>query len=159
MFHTILLAAALRHGEVPTAHACAARDVATQLAKGSWHPLYVLTVYTPQVPPLLQPPLLGPEAVPVSERILRAEEGAVRVAVEAKLQAYIQPLEHAGVSVVRLLRPGSPREAVVRVAEEIGADGLVIGAHGQRQVFALGGTARAICRRARAVVVLASPGA
>jgi nucleotide-binding universal stress UspA family protein len=46
---------------------------------------------------------------------------------------------------------------VVRVAEEIGADCLVIGAHSKRSVFDLGGTAQAICQRAPAVVVLASP--
>jgi nucleotide-binding universal stress UspA family protein len=157
MFQKVLLAAALQHWDVPTSSACAARDVAIHLAKGSWHPLSVLTVYTYQVPPLLQPPLIGPEAVPVSERILSAEEEAVRVAVEAKLRNYIQPIEHAGVSVVRLIRPGSPREEVVRVAAEIGADCLVIGAHSKRGVFDLGGTAQAICQRAPAIVVMASP--
>jgi hypothetical protein len=43
------------------------------------------------------------------------------------------------------------------VAAETGADCLVIGAHSQRSVFALGGTAQAICQRAPAIVVLASP--
>jgi nucleotide-binding universal stress UspA family protein len=159
MFQKVLLAVALQHWEVPTSSACAARDVAIQLVKGSWHPLYVLTIYSYQLLPIVQPPLIGPEAVPVSERILSAEEEAVRAAVEAKLRAYVQPIEHAGVSVVRLIRPGSPREEVVHVAAEIRADCLVIGAHSQRHVFDLGGTAQAICRRARAVVVLASPSA
>src|ERR671922_2714543 len=114
MFQKVLLAAALQHWEAPTSSACAARDVAIQLAKGSWHPLSVLTVYTHQLPLLVQPPLIGPEAVPVSARILSAEAEAVRAAVEAKLRAYVQPIEHSGVSVVRLIRPGRPREAVVR---------------------------------------------
>jgi nucleotide-binding universal stress UspA family protein len=47
---------------------------------------------------------------------------------------------------------------VVRVAAEIGADCLVIGAHSKRSVLDLGGTAQAICQRAPAVVVMASPG-
>jgi nucleotide-binding universal stress UspA family protein len=157
MFQKVLLAAALQHWDVPSPYACAARDVAIQLAKGSWHPLSVLTVYTYQVPLLLQPPLIGPEAVPVSERILSAEEEAVRVAVEAKLRDYVEAIAHAGVAVVPLIRTGSPREAVVRVAAEIGADALVIGAHSKRSVFDLGGTARAICERASAIVVMASP--
>jgi nucleotide-binding universal stress UspA family protein len=125
--------------------------------RASWHPLSVLTIYTYQLPLLVQPPLIGPEAVPVSERILSAEEEAVRAAVEAKLRDYVQQIEHVGVSVVRLIRTGSPREAVVRVAAEVGADGLVIGAHSQRAVCDLGGTARAICQHAPAIVVMASP--
>ena len=157
MFQKVLLAAALQHWDVPSPYAVAARQVAVQLAKGSSHPLAVLTVYTYQIPPLLQPPLIGPEAMPVSERILSAEEEAVRVAVEAKLRDYVRAIEQAGVAVVPLVRPGSPREEVVRVAAEVGADCLVIGAHSKRSVVDLGGTARAICRRAPAVVVMASP--
>jgi hypothetical protein len=34
----------------------------------------------------------------------------------------------------------------------------VIGSHSKRHVFDLGGTAQAICRRAAAIVVMASPG-
>jgi nucleotide-binding universal stress UspA family protein len=157
MFQKVLLAAALQHWDVPSPYAMAARQVAVQLAKGSSHPLSVLTVYTYQIPPLLQPPLIGPEALPVSERILSAEEEAVRVAVEAKLRDYVQPIEQAGVAVVPFIRMGTPREEVVRVAAEVGADCLVIGAHSKRSVFDLGGTAQAICRRAPAVVVMASP--
>lgn len=158
MFQKILLAAALQNWEVLTPYACAARDVAIQLAKGSGHPLYVLTVYTYQLPPLVQPPLIGPEAMPVSERILSAEEEAVRAVVEAKLRDYALAIESAGVAVVRLVRTGSPRDEVVWVAAEIGADCIVIGSHSKRHVFDLGGTAQAICRRAPMTVVLASPG-
>ena len=77
--------------------------------------------------------------------------------MEAKLRDYVQAIERAGVAVVPLTRRGSPREDVVRVAAEVGADCLVIGAHSTRAVFDLGGTAQAICRRAPAVVVMASP--
>jgi nucleotide-binding universal stress UspA family protein len=77
--------------------------------------------------------------------------------VEAKLRDYTQAIEQVGVAVVRLIHAGSPRKEVVRVAEEIGADGLVIGSHSKRPVFDLGGTAQAICQRARATVVMASP--
>jgi nucleotide-binding universal stress UspA family protein len=158
MFHKVLLAAALQHWEVPTPYACAARDVAIQLTKGTWHPLYVLTVYTYQLAPLVQPPLIGPEAVPVSERILSAEEAAVRTAVAARLRDYTLAIEHAGVAVVPVIRSGTPRDEVVRVVAEIGADCLVIGSHSKRHVVDLGGTAQAICRRAPVPVVMVSPG-
>jgi nucleotide-binding universal stress UspA family protein len=157
MFQKVLLAVALQHWDVPTPYACAARDIATQLAKGSSHPLHVLTVYTYPVLPLVRPPLVGPEMVEDSKRLLRAEEAALHAEVEAKLRDYTRAIEHVGVAVVRLLRRGSPREEVVRVAEEVGADCLVIGSHSKRSVFDLGGTAQAICQRARATVVMASP--
>ena len=157
MFQKVLLAAALQNWEVPTPYAYAAREVATQLAKGSSHPLYVLTVYTYPVLPLVQPPLVGPKMVEESKRLLRAEEVALRAEVEAKLRDYVQAIEHVGVAVVPLIRAGSPRDEVVRVAEEIHADCLVIGSHSKRSLFDLGGTAQAICTRAPAIVVMASP--
>jgi nucleotide-binding universal stress UspA family protein len=157
MFQKVLLAAALQHWDVPSPYASAAREVATQLAKRSSHPFSVLTVYTYPVLPLVQPLLIGPQVVEESERLLRDEEAALRRDVEAKLRDYVQAIEHTGVAVVRLVRAGSPREEVVRMAEEIRADCLVIGAHSKRTVFDLGGTARAICQRAPAAVVMASP--
>jgi nucleotide-binding universal stress UspA family protein len=157
MFQKVLLAAALQHWDVPSPHAYAAREVAIQLAKGASHPLYVLTIYTYPALPLVQPLLVRPEIVEESKQILMAEEAALHADMEAKLRDYVQAIEHAGVAVVPLIRTGSPREDVVRVAEEIGADCLVIGAHSKRSVFDLGGTAQAICRRAPAVVVMASP--
>jgi nucleotide-binding universal stress UspA family protein len=158
MFQTVLLAVALQDWETPTPYALAAREVAIQLAKGASHPLQVLTVYRYHIPPLVQPPLVGPEAMPVSERIVSTEEETIREAVTAKLHTYVAAIENAGVSVVRLVRSGTPREAVLRVAAEVRADCLVIGSHSKRHVFDLGGTAQAICRRASAVVVMASPG-
>lgn len=157
MFQKVLLAAALQHWEVPSPHALAAREVAIQLAKGSSHPLYVLTVYSYPALPLVQPPLVGPEIVAESKQILMAEEAALHADMEAKLRDYVRAIEDAGVAVVPLIRTGSPREDVVRVAAEVGADCLVIGAHSKRSVFDLGGTAQAICRRAPAIVVMASP--
>jgi nucleotide-binding universal stress UspA family protein len=157
MFQKVLLAAALQHWDVPTPYAYAARDVAIQLAKGSSHPLYVLTVYSYLAVPLAQPPFVGPEVVEESKQLLMAEEAALHAEMEAKLRDYVHAIERAGVAVVPLIRTGSPREDVVRVAEEIGADCLVIGSHSKRSVFDLGGTAQAICKRARAVVVMASP--
>jgi nucleotide-binding universal stress UspA family protein len=157
MFQKVLLAVALQHWDVPSPHARAAREVAVQLAKGSAHPLYVLTVYSYPALPLVPPPFVGPAIVEESKQLLMAEEAALHADMEAKLRAYVHAIEQAGVAVVPLIRTGSPREEVVRVAAEIGADCLVIGARSKRSVFDLGGTAQAICRHARATVVLASP--
>jgi nucleotide-binding universal stress UspA family protein len=57
-----------------------------------------------------------------------------------------------------LVRTGNPREEVIRVAGEVEADLIVIGSHSKRHLFDIGGTAQAICRRAPATVVMASPG-
>ena len=78
--------------------------------------------------------------------------------MEAKLCAYTQAIEQVGVAVVPMIRRGNPREEVVGAAGEIGADCLVIGSRTKRSAFDLGGTAQAICQRAPAVVVMASPG-
>jgi len=157
MFQKVLLAAALQYWDVPSPHARAAREVAMQLAKASWHPLFVLTVYTSPELPLVQPPLVGPKVVEESKQLLMAEEAALHADMEAKLRDYVEAIARAGVAVVPMIRRGSPREEVVRVAEEIGADCLVIGSHSKRSVFDLGGTAQAICQRAPAIVVMASP--
>jgi nucleotide-binding universal stress UspA family protein len=158
MFQKVLLAAALQHWDVPSPYAIAAREVAVQLAKGSLHPLYVLTVYSYPVLPLVRPPLVGPKMVEESKQILMAEEAALHADMTAKLRTYVEAIARAGVAVVPLIRTGSPREDVVRVAAEIGADCLVIGAHSKRSVFDLGGTAQAICQRAPVPVVMVSPG-
>lgn len=158
MFHKVLLAAALQNWEVPTPYACAAREVAIQLAKGSTNPLYVLTVYSYQAPPITPHPLIGPEVIQESERLLRVEEEGVRAEVEAKLRKYLQPIETSGVAVMPLVRAGNPREEVIRVAGEVEADLIVIGSHSKRHLFDIGGTAQAICRRAPATVIMASPG-
>jgi len=157
MFQKVMLAAALQNWDVPTPYACAAREVAIQLAKGSANPLYVLTVYTYQAPPIAQNPLIGPEVIQETERIMQGEEEAVRAEVETKLHKFVQGIESTGVAVVTLIRPGNPREEVVRVAEEIRADLIVIGSHSKRHLFDIGGTAQAICKRAPATVVMASP--
>jgi nucleotide-binding universal stress UspA family protein len=157
MFQKVLLAVALQHWEVPSPHAQAAREVAIQLAKGSSHPLYVLTVYSYPALPLVPRPFVRPQIVEESKQLLMAEEAALHADMEAKLRDYVDAIQRAGVAVVPLVRTGSPREVVVRVAAEVGADCLVIGSHSKRSLFDLGGTAQAICTHAPATVVMASP--
>jgi nucleotide-binding universal stress UspA family protein len=157
MFRKVLLAAALQNWEAPTAYARAAREVAIQLAKGSSNPLYVLTLYHYQAPTLEKNPFIGAQVLQETEHLLKAEEEAIRTAVEAKLRQYVQDIENAGVAVVRLVRPGDPREEVIRVAEEIRADLIVIGAHSKRRLFDIGSTAQSICKRSPVAVVMAAP--
>lgn len=157
MFQKVLLAVALQNWETPTPYAQAGREVATQLAKGSSNPLYVLTLYYYQAPALEQNPFIGAQVLQETERFMKAEEEAVRSAVEAKLRQYVQEIENAGVVVVRLVRPGDPREEVIRVAEEVGADIIVIGAHSKRRLFDIGSTAQTICKRSPITVVMAAP--
>ena len=157
MFQKVLLAAALQHWDVPSPHARAAREVATQLAKASWHPLVVLTVYTSPNLPRVHPPLIGRAVVAESQQLLMAEEAALYADMEAKLRDYVDAIARAGVAVVPQIRRGNPREEVVHVAEEIEADCLVIGSPSTRSVFERSGMVQAICQRAPAVVVMAAP--
>jgi nucleotide-binding universal stress UspA family protein len=157
MFRKVLLAAALQNWDAPTAYARTAREVAIQLAKGSSSPLHVLTLYRYQVPTIERNSFIGSEVLQETEHLLKAEEDAVRTAVEAKLRQYVQDIEDAGVAVVRLVRPGDPREEVIRVAEEVRADLIVIGAHSKRRLFDIGSTAQTICKRSPVPVVLAAP--
>lgn len=156
MFRKVLLAVALQNWDTPTPYARAAREVATQLAKGSANPLYVLTLYHYQVPTIEKNPFIGSQVIQETERLIKAEEDAVRTEVEAKLRQYVQDIEDAGVVVVRLVRPGDPRDEVIRVAEEIRADLIVIGSHSKRRLFDIGSTAQTICKRSPVTVVMAA---
>jgi nucleotide-binding universal stress UspA family protein len=156
MFRKVLLAVALQNWDVPTPYARAAREVAIQLAKGSANPLYVLTLYQHQVPAIEKNPFIGSQVIQETERLIKAEEDAVRMEVEAKLRQYVQDIEDAGVVTVRLVRPGDPRDEVIRVAEEIRADLIVIGSHSKRRLFDIGSTAQTICKRSPITVVMAA---
>jgi len=157
MFRRVLLAAALQNWDTLTPYALAAREVAIQLAKGSSNPLYVLTLYHFHAHTIEKNPFIGSEVLQETEHLMKAEEEAIRTAVEAKLRQYVQDIEAAGVAVVRLVRPGDPREEVIRVAEEVRADLIVIGTHSKRRLFDLGSTAQTICKRSPVAVVLAAP--
>ena len=157
MFRKVLLAAALQNWEALTPYARAAREVAIQLAKGSSNPLYVLTLYHYQAPTIERNPFIGSQVLQETEQLMKVEEEAVRTAVEAKLRQYVQEIEDVGVAVVRLVRPGDPREEVIRVAEEVRADLIVIGSHSKRRLFDIGSTAQTICKRSPVPVVMAAP--
>jgi nucleotide-binding universal stress UspA family protein len=157
MFQRVLLAVALQNWETPNPYARAGREIAVQLAKGASNPLHVLTLYHYQAPVIEQNPFIGAQVLRETERFIEAEEEAVRGAVQAKLRQYVREIEDTGIIVVRLVRPGNPREEVIRVAEEVGADVIVIGARSKRRLFDIGSTAQAICKRSPITVVMAAP--
>jgi nucleotide-binding universal stress UspA family protein len=157
MFRKVLLAVALQDWDGPTPYARAAREIAIQMAKGSASPLYALTLYRHQAPAITPNPFIGAQILQENEQLMRVEEEEVRSAVDAKLRQYVQEIENAGVAVVRLVRPGDPREEVIRVAEEIRADIIIIGTRSKRRLFDIGSTAQTICKRSPITVVMAAP--
>jgi len=157
MFRKVLLAAALQNWDTLSPYARAAREVAIQLARGSSNPLHVLTLYHNHVPTTEKNPFIGPQVLQEAEHLMQAEAEAIRTAVDVKLRQYVQDIEDAGVAVVCLVRRGDPREEIIRIAEEIRADLIVIGSHSKRRLFDIGSTAQTICKRSSVTVVLAAP--
>jgi nucleotide-binding universal stress UspA family protein len=150
---TILLAVALQHWERPHTHALAARDVAAALARCPAHLLHVLSVYAyPSIDTYGLP--LG-----LASRYRDEQMYGIDVSLRQKMRAYITPLEAAGIRVSTLLRVGQPRQTIVQVAQEIGADLLIMGTHSKRRLWhiALGGTAQRIGKYATCPVLLVSP--
>jgi nucleotide-binding universal stress UspA family protein len=154
MYKNVLLAAALQRWEQYSAHALAARDAAAVLA-GRAERLHVLTVYE-----------YGSARLPASgvapEMVARAREQEIQqtdALVSQRMDDYVAPLLADGLPVNRLLRVGSPRHVIVEVAQEVGADLIVIGSHSKRGFLdiALGGTARHVSTHAPCPVVMVAP--
>ena len=82
MFRKILLAAALQNWQTPTPFALAAREVAVQLARGSAHPLYVLTLYHHHTPAIPQNPFIGEEVIQETERLMKEYGSSSRAKLE-----------------------------------------------------------------------------
>jgi len=58
------------------------------------------------------------------------------------------------------LEPGAPADAILRVAREVGADGIVVGSHGYGPLSALlGSVSQALVRKADRPVTIIPPGA
>jgi nucleotide-binding universal stress UspA family protein len=154
-FQTILLAVALQNWERTSKSSLAARDLARAIALGSGKTLQVLCVYNiPDAGPL--------QGVPEEVSIRHREEVASRARWDTmtSLEAFVQPLESEGIAVEKILKNGNPRELIVKVAEDIGADLLVIGSHSRRSLIdvMLGGTARQVTSDAPCAVAVASAG-
>ena len=158
MFHTVLLAVAVRAGDARTPTGAAVRAVAIQLASQGRSPLYVVTVYRPPPMPCVPHPFSPSGAEAELIRRLHAQEQAIRGVVETTFRAYVRGIECAGIQVVPLVCAGDPGEVILRIATEIPADVVVIGVPRTRQPSALGRTAQALWARAPMPIVIVASG-
>ena len=84
----------------------------------------------------------------------------LREAAQARLEAAVGGEALAGVEAETVLRDGTPAQAVLDVADEVGADLIVVGTRGLTgfRHLLLGSTAERIVQRAKAPVLSVHPG-
>jgi nucleotide-binding universal stress UspA family protein len=154
MYNTILLAAALQKWERYSHHALAAREVAATLAMATSKRLHVLSVYDYEYIRLM--PDVGVE---LATRLREEEQQRIDNLMVQKLDEYVTPLVETGIEVIKILRLGYPRDAIVQIAVNIRAELLIIGSHSKRGLLdiALGGTAQYVSRHVPCTVILVSP--
>ena len=154
MHNNILLAVALQQWERYSTHALAARDIVAVLALQAKQ-LHVLSVY--EYEPAKIPVSVLPSDVTAKLREQQIEQ-ADRLMAE-KMDEYVAPLVSQGLPVSKILRLGNPRNVIVEVASEVGADLLVIGSHSKRGLLdiALGDTARYVSTHASCIVLMVVP--
>lgn len=154
MYNTILLAVALQDWERYSEHAIALRDLGRAVALGGTKQMHVLSVYHYDE---------SPYGIGLSlEMAARAREDLIQrtdVVMQQRLNEYVAPLTEAGIHIIPHLAVGNPREMILRVAHDTGADVLLLGSHSKRGLLdvTLGGTARQISSQAPCPVVLVSP--
>jgi len=154
MHNDILLAVALQQWERYSTHALAARDIVAILARQAKQ-LHVLSVYEHE--PARIPTSGLPSDMTAQLREQQIEQTDRLMA--DKMDEYVAPLVSHGLPVSKILRRGSPRNVIVEVASEVGADLLVIGSHSKRGLLdiALGDTARYVSTHASCLVLMVVP--
>ena len=82
-------------------------------------------------------------------------DGSLRDAVQADLASLVGPANRAGLHAVTDLRDGNPATQTVRVAQEIGADLIVMGVHGRNalDLRVFGSTTNHVVRQATCPVL------
>ena len=127
------------------------------LVLAAWYqaPLTVLHV-APE--PMVASPLVSAVALPYPGGPL-ALDGSWRTAIEDELSAVVDPASRAGLRASGEVREGNPATETVRVAQEVGADLIVMGTHGRAgfQRFMLGSVAETVLRRAFCPVLTVPP--
>ena len=153
MYQHILLAVALQRWDKPSPHALAARDAAVALANGAGARLSVLSVY--EYEDLDVPDLAARGARPLP----RSPDAAHRRAHGAEAEDLPGRRADRWLAVTPVLKLGEPRPLILRTAESLGVDLLVIGAHSKRSFLdvLLGGTAAYVSRHAPCSVVMVQP--
>jgi len=86
-------------------------------------------------------------------------EGSLRESVQADLTALVGPANRAGLNASTELRDGNPATQTVRLAQELGADLIVMGTRGRTGLerLVLGSVAETVLRRAPCPVMTVPP--
>ena len=104
---------------------------------------------------------LGDSLSGLARQRMAAELGAIAAAAEAELERMLpDPEERAAVPVVRHVTHGKPAPEILRIADKLGAEMIVMGAHGRSGLdrLLIGSVAEKIVRGARCPVVCVKPG-
>ena len=154
MYQHILLAVALQRWEEVGPHAVAARDAAVALAKGAGTKLSVLSVYEYED---LNISGLGSAEL---GRYRETQMQRIDALMEQKLKAFMDGVPTDSLVVTPMLKVGEARPLIIRTAESLAVDLLVIGAHSKRSFLdvMLGGTAAYVSRHAPCPVLMVQPG-
>lgn len=147
MFKNILLATDFsEHSEV-------AKKAAISLSRESSKKLTVIYVYSYRDAVVQEGVFLASDVVDKREEELHKERYL------AQLEEYCRDIENEGIKPdLKLINHPHPAEAILKYAEEISADLIVIGSHSKRNIFdvLLGGTAEAISKDAPCPVLIVS---
>jgi nucleotide-binding universal stress UspA family protein len=162
MYQHILLAVALQRWDIVSPTALVAREVAVALAKGSSAKLSVLSVYDYELLSVYPDDRLTPPGLPPAlvSHYWEHHRRAIDALMRTKMTAFLADVPPVGVPITPLLEVGEPRPLIIRTAESLGVNLIVIGTHSQRKVFdvLLGGTAAYVSRHASCPVLLVKPG-
>ncbi len=139
-------------------HATVARDVAKWLAQIHNAHLWVVTVLEPVEEPLDwidQPP--GIPSWKWQKKLRKLQQKLEREKRD-KLDEWVADLREAGLEVTEVVREGDPDKEIVAVAEEVGADLIVMGSHSRRNFWdvVLGSVTAKVIREAPCPVMVVS---
>jgi len=154
MYQHILLAVALQGSEEFSAHALAARSAAVSLARGADAKLSVLSVYEYDD---LDASGLPPEDL---GRFRESQMQRIDAVMQQRMKTFLDGIPTGDLDITPLLKIGEARTLILRTADSLGVDLIVIGAHGKRSFLdvLLGGTAAYVGRHAFCPVIMVQPG-
>jgi nucleotide-binding universal stress UspA family protein len=154
MYQHILLAVALQRWEEFSSHALAARNAAVSLARGAGAKLSVLSVYEYED---LDVSSLAPEEL---GRFHESQMQRTDAFMQQKMKTFLDGTPTEDLDITPLLKVGDARTLILRTADSLGVDLIVIGAHSKRSFLdvLLGGTAAYVGRNAFCPVIMVQPG-
>lgn len=132
--------------------AASARAFEPGIALAAWYGATATVLH------VLPEPVFEVSALPYALSPVLAD-GSRREAIEADLSSLVAPVNRAGLHAVVEVRDGSPGTEIVRAAQELDADLVVMGTHGRTgfQRWALGSVAETVLRRAPCPVLTVPP--